>query len=76
MNGFMHELTWRDIFADFKCRHPNLSKTAAGFRPYDFATIMVYLRDGSSMIYNYDKKRAAFLNSVRIADSANAVMRR
>ena len=58
----MNKVTWNKIFTDFKKRHPNLSRMALDYRSYDYATIMVYLRDGLKLTYNYDSKRARFLS--------------
>ena len=56
----MPKVTWRKVYADFKKRHPNLSKKSACFCPYDYAEILVYLKDGTKLSYNYDTRRVGF----------------
>ena len=58
----MKQLTWGRVYDDFKQRHPNLSAMAADYRAYDFATILIYLKDGSKLIYNYDLRQVRFLS--------------
>ena len=56
----MDKITWQKIYADFKLRHPNLSKMSDCFQPYDYAEIFVYLDNGMKLVYNYDIKRVRF----------------
>lgn len=57
------KITWKKIYDDFKRRHPTLSKTVIDYRPYNYATILIYFTDGTRMTYNYDEKRAVFINN-------------
>ena len=56
----MSKVTWRDVLMDFKQRHPNLAKMVVDYRPYDYGTIIVYLNDGQTMLYDYTTKRGRF----------------
>ena len=49
-----NKITWKMILKDFKNRHPNLSKSVSYWCPYDYATILIYLKDGRKLTYNYD----------------------
>ena len=55
------KITWEYIYSDFKKLYPNLSKDVVDYRPYDYATIILFLNDGVKLIYNYDEKKAYFL---------------
>lgn len=55
------KITWEMIYEDFKLRYPNLSKKVLRWNSVDFATIELYLYDGSKMRYNYDLQRAEFV---------------
>lgn len=55
------KITWCDIYKDFKKRHPNLKKEVAYWVPHDYATIKLKLKDGTSMLYNYDDHMAKFI---------------
>lgn len=57
------KITWNKIFKDFKRRHPNLSKNVSYWRPFDYATIIIYLKDGMIITYNYDEHRAYILST-------------
>ena len=48
------KITWDDIYKDFKRTHPNRSEGVMGFRPYGFATILLYFPNGKRMLYNHD----------------------
>ena len=56
----MNKITWQRIYADFKSRHPNLSKMSACYSPYDYAEIFIYLKDGTKLVYNHDTRRVRF----------------
>lgn len=58
------KLTWKNVFEDFKQRHPLLKKEITYYKPYGYAEIEVWLKDGSKLIYNYDEKRARFMKLV------------
>ena len=50
----MKKVTWRKVRKDFEKRFPGLNKQVTYWRPYDFATILLYLKDGQKITYNYD----------------------
>ena len=54
------KVTWTDIYKDFRTRLPTLSKMAVDYRPYDYMTIAVYLKDGTKILYDGLQKRAWF----------------
>lgn len=55
------KVTWKDIFENFKAVYPNLSKGAKDFKPYNYMSIVVYLPDGSQVVYDDLMKRARML---------------
>lgn len=52
---------WKDIFNNFKSVYPRLSKEAQDYRPYNYMSIVVYLEDGTKVIYDDMAKRAKML---------------
>lgn len=56
-----HKVTWRMIYEDFKQRYPNLKKEVTYWKPLEFATIELWLKDGDRMKYDYDMKKAEFI---------------
>lgn len=56
----MKKLAWSEVYRDFKARHPSLSKMSQSFCAYGYAEILVYLKDGSKLTYNYDTRRVRF----------------
>ena len=55
------KVTWKDIFNNFKSVYPRLSKEAQDYRPYNYMSIVVYLEDGTKVIYDDMVKRAKML---------------
>lgn len=55
------KITWKVIYEDFKQRYPNLKKEVTHWRPLEFATIELWLKDGDRMKYDYDMKKAEFI---------------
>lgn len=56
------KITWNVIYKDFKSRHPSLRKEVVYWRPYDYATILLYMSDGRYATYNYDRRAVRFLS--------------
>lgn len=56
-----HKVTWKEIFDNFKAVYPNLSKNVRDFRPYNYMSIIVYLTDGTRMVYDDMAKRAKMI---------------
>lgn len=54
------KVTWRMIYTDFKQLHPNLKKEVTYWHPHEFATIMLYFKNGDKATYNYDTKEVFF----------------
>lgn len=50
------KLTWDDVYRDFCIHFPNLKKEVLYWKPYDYATILVYVRELRWRTYNYDTK--------------------
>ena len=59
------KVTWKDILNNFKSVYPRLSKEAQDYRPYNYMSIVVYLEDGTKVIYDDMAKRAKMLASSR-----------
>lgn len=55
------KVTWKDIFENFKSVYPRLSKEAQDYRPYNYMSIVIYLEDGSRVVYDDLMKRARML---------------
>ena len=55
------KVTWKDIFNNFKSVYPRLSKAAQDYRPYNYMSIVVYLADGTKVVYDDMAKRAKML---------------
>lgn len=55
------KVTWKDIFENFKSVYPRLSKEAQDYRPYNYMSIVIYLEDGSRVVYDDLMKRARIL---------------
>ena len=49
-----NKVTWKDVFDDFKQRHPRLSKTVLRWFPSDVGEITVILMGGDQIVYDYD----------------------
>lgn len=54
----MPKITWDDLYTNFKSIYPNLGRQALRFQPYGYMMILVYLTDGSRMIYDDLRKQA------------------
>ena len=53
--------SYKDIFENFKSVYPRLSKAAQDYRPYNYMSIVIYLEDGSRVVYDDLMKRARML---------------
>lgn len=61
------KITWNVINKDFRARHPNMRKEVVYWRPHDYATILLYFKDGRLATYNYDKREIKFLSDTWLA---------
>ena len=50
------KITWDDVYKDFRQHFPKRVKNVNGFKPHDYATILIFFSDGSRATYNYDTK--------------------
>ena len=50
------------ILTDFKNRHPKLSKQITYWCPHDYLTILIYLKDGMKLTYDYNNHEAKILH--------------
>lgn len=55
------KIEWKNILEDFKNRHPKLGKEVIYWKPSNYAEIIIELKNGQKLIYNYDDKIAKFL---------------
>lgn len=53
-----NKISWKMILTDFKNRHPKLSKQITYWCPHDYLTILIYLKDGMKLTYDYYKHEA------------------
>lgn len=56
-----NKITWNMVLKDFKAMHPSLSKEVSYWRPHNYSTIVIYLKKGNKITYNYDTKEITFL---------------
>lgn len=56
------KITWNTIRQDLKNHHPKISKSVVYWRPYNFATIVLYLNTGELATYNFDTKKVKKLS--------------
>lgn len=54
------KLNWNDVYQDFRKRHPRLSRMSLNYIPKSYAEILIYLKDGTKLVYNYDTRRVRF----------------
>jgi hypothetical protein len=55
------KVTWSDIYKQFRATHPRLKNEVINYRPYNFMTIILTLKDGSKMTYNGMTKECQFI---------------
>lgn len=55
------KIPWVDLIKDFKKRHPRLSKEVIYWKPQGFMKIIIYLKDGMELSYDYLFHRAIIL---------------
>ena len=65
------KVTWKDIFNNFKSVYPRLSKEAQDYRPYNYMSIVVYLADGTKVVY--DDILCASCYTIRATQSNNEI---
>ena len=68
------KVTWRMVYTKFKKTHPRLSRMVSCFQPYDYAEILIYLKDGSKLTYNYDTCRVNFKPTIRTAQNKQVIL--
>lgn len=49
------------IREDLKRTNPKIHKEVTYWRPHDYATILLYLKDGGKATYSYDTKQVSYL---------------
>lgn len=54
-------ITWKKILTDFKEKFPNLGKDVIWWRPQEYATILIHLKNGMKLTYNYDTRQTTVL---------------
>ena len=59
--GEAKKVTWKDIFESFKMVYPRLSKGAKDFKPYNYMSIMIFMTDGTKVVYDDLMKRAKLI---------------
>ena len=55
------EITWAQIYRDFKKRHPRLSKHTLRYSPSGYLQIMVYMDDGAKISYDFFASSGKFV---------------
>lgn len=56
------KITWKMVLEDFKQRHPRLSKQITYWCPKDYLTILIYLKDGMKISYDYFYHKATIIS--------------
>lgn len=59
-----NKITWRMVFEDFKTRLPNLAKEVVDYRPHGYLEIQVWLKDGTTMSWDYLQKKATIIKAI------------
>lgn len=57
------KIAWYEIYQDFQRRFPRLSKDAARYQPNGYLSILVYLRDGTKLVYDYMEQRGRLITA-------------
>lgn len=57
----MAKLSWDNVYEHFKVIYPKLGKMSVHFCPSGYMSIMVYLSDGTKMVYDDLKKQAKMI---------------
>lgn len=60
---FLAKVTWKNVFDEFKQRHPNLAKMVVEYRPHSYGMIVILFEDGKSMVYDYDAKCGRWIDN-------------
>ena len=56
------KLSWDEVYKEFRRTHPKLKNYIIDWRPFDYATIMLYFKDGSRMTYDCTTKECKFVS--------------
>lgn len=59
----MAKVTWKMIYDDCRQLYYRLQDKYCGFLPYDYATVLIFFKDGRRGVYNYDKKELWFVKT-------------
>ena len=52
------------VFEDFKAHLPTLAKEVVDYRPHGYLEIRVWLKDGTTMSWDYLQKKAAIIKAI------------
>lgn len=55
------KMRWEDVYKEFRKTHPTFSKNIIDWKPHNYGTILLYLKDGSKMIYDCITKYCKFI---------------
>lgn len=58
----MAKVTWDAIFRKFKETYPKKANGVLGFKPYDYATVLLIFPKQKYMTFNYDTKELCEVN--------------
>lgn len=54
-------MTWRDVYKEFRIFYPRLKQEVIDFKPYDYAQIKLFFKDGKRAIYDTNTKQCKFI---------------
>lgn len=57
------KVTFDVIYADFRRRHPNLSREVVHWKPLNTLKIKIYMSDGMIIVYDYWTHRATICSA-------------
>ncbi len=57
------KVTWNDVFNGFKSLYPRLGDRVRDYRPYNYMSIVVYLDDGTTVVYDDIAKQARLIST-------------
>lgn len=62
-----HKIPWKKLYDEFKATYPKLAREqVVHWEPFGQMEILIILKDGTRMVYNYLQKRSRFIYVPRI----------
>lgn len=55
------KITWAEVYKDFKSKFPRLKNEVIHYQPYNYLKIILTLKDGKKMVYDYMTRSCEFV---------------